>query len=451
MASVYEAIHEPSGQRSAVKVLHQMFAQNQEVLNRFFNEAKAANAVEHPAIVRIHECGMTLSGVAYLAMEYIDGANLHERLYHVGGILPEITAIQITQQIASALSAAHEKGIVHRDLKPENVMLVLEGGRLGEVRVKILDFGIAKLAMGLGMSGGLPTRTGVLMGTPTYMAPEQCRGARGVDDKADVYALGVMFYQMLSGAPPFASQGAAEVMAQHVHEPPPPLLARAPQVSVKLAEFVEQMLSKQPTARPSMTAVEAWLAAMSATQGHRSEAEAGSTVLLGGSGGQSALVRRSSPDMPTQVAEDGNRPALLPANAPTQVASNPVLDAQTKLLPALSPATAETQIQNESVPISEQKTQFDLSQGDDPPTLRPNDAQQASADLRRRAETKLVVISETLFQPPKTSQLYFETARSWLGQAVERLQKHPNRKLFLWLLGAGGMMVLMLLFYALFG
>ncbi|HMU41218.1 MAG TPA: protein kinase, partial [Pseudomonadota bacterium] len=337
------------------------------------------------------------------------------------------------------------------DLKPENVMLVLEGGRLGEVRVKILDFGIAKLAMGLGMSGGLPTRTGVLMGTPTYMAPEQCRGARGVDDKADVYALGVMFYQMLSGAPPFASQGAAEVMAQHVHEPPPPLLARAPQVSVKLAEFVEQMLSKQPTARPSMTAVEAWLAAMSATQGHRSEAEAGSTVLLGGSGGQSALVRRSSPDMPTQVAEDGNRPALLPANAPTQVASNPVLDAQTKLLPALSPATAETQIQNESVPISEQKTQFDLSQGDDPPTLRPNDAQQASADLRRRAETKLVVISETLFQPPKTSQLYFETARSWLGQAVERLQKHPNRKLFLWLLGAGGMMVLMLLFYALFG
>ena len=115
MASVYEAIHEPSGQRSAVKVLHQMFAQNQEVLNRFFNEAKAANAVEHPAIVCIHECGMTLSGVAYLAMEYIDGVNLHERLYHVGGILPEITAIQITQQIASALSAAHEKGIVHRD------------------------------------------------------------------------------------------------------------------------------------------------------------------------------------------------------------------------------------------------------------------------------------------------------------------------------------------------
>ena len=253
MASVYEAIHEPSGQRSAVKVLHQMFAQNQEVLNRFFNEAKAANAVEHPAIVRIHECGMTLSGVAYLAMEYIDGANLHERLYHVGGILPEITAIQITQQIASALSAAHEKGIVHRDLKPENVMLVLDAVRVEERRVKVLDFGIAKVATSLAADPESPdfeTQVGTTMGTPKYMAPEQYGGAAKVDGKADVFALGVMLYEMLGGAPPFPK---TSLMA--FAKPPRPLRELAPSVSPKLAEYVHSMLSPKAEQRPAMADV----------------------------------------------------------------------------------------------------------------------------------------------------------------------------------------------------
>lgn len=147
MASVYEAVHEPSGQRAAVKVLHQTFAQNSDVLNRFFNEAKAANLVVHPGVVHIYECGMAPGGVAYLAMEFLDGMSLHERLYQAGGSLPEQTVAQLGQQAASALSVMHEQKIVHRDLKPENVMLVPDQTAAGGERVKILDFGIATRAL----------------------------------------------------------------------------------------------------------------------------------------------------------------------------------------------------------------------------------------------------------------------------------------------------------------
>ena len=122
MASVYEAVHEPSGQRSAVKVLHQTFVQNSDVLNRFFNEAKAANLVVHPGVVHIYECGMAPGGVAYLAMEYLDGVSLHERLYQAGGTLPEGTVLQLGEQAASALSVMHERKIVHREAYIKNTI-----------------------------------------------------------------------------------------------------------------------------------------------------------------------------------------------------------------------------------------------------------------------------------------------------------------------------------------
>jgi serine/threonine protein kinase len=255
MATVYEAVQEPEDKRAAVKVLHPSFAANKDIVSRFLSEGHASNLISHPGIVRIFDCGQLSDGTAYLAMEYLDGVSLHERLNQSGGRLPEEVALRIGRQLADALTALHDAKIVHRDLKPENVMLVPEAELPGGERAKILDFGIAKLAAEVKAPGAMPTRTGMLMGTPTYMAPEQCRGARGVDDRADVYALGVMLYQMVGGQPPFTSPGAAEVMAMHVFETAQPLRSRAPHVSPGLETLVHEMLSKPPGARPSMRIV----------------------------------------------------------------------------------------------------------------------------------------------------------------------------------------------------
>ena len=458
MASVYEAIHEPTGQRSAVKVLHQTFAQNQDVLGRFFNEAKAANVVEHPGIVHIHECGMTPSGVAYLAMEYLDGMSLHECLHQAGSKFPENVAVQLAIQLASALSQAHAKGIVHRDLKPENVMLVPDLVRPKEVRVKILDFGIAKLGMGFGMAGALPTRTGVLMGTPTYMAPEQCRGARGVDGRADVYALGVILYQMVSGAPPFSSLGAAEVMAQHVHDIPTPVQQRASHITDLLAMLVDQMLSKQPTARPAMDEVEKRLSAL-ATQlpapspiidgllavgstGVSSQSlppppstPVAPTQLASSSGGTNA-VQVSAPDAPTRFDTSAAGAQILPPHAPTQLAVDDLADGKTKVIPALSSPTAETQFS----PVSQ----------DDPPTLRPEDAIDAAANLRRHAETKLLSINATLFTPPRNPAA-FSTLQQAKMALTEAIQRPTARPLLISVVGCLLTLLLFLLLYALWG
>jgi serine/threonine-protein kinase len=454
MASVYEAVHEPSGQRSAVKVLHHTFVQNSDVLNRFFNEAKAANLVSHPGVVHIFECGMTPDGVAYLAMEYLDGMSLHERLFHAGGSLPEGTVQLIGMQAASALAVMHEQKIVHRDLKPENIMVVPDKGAAGGERVKILDFGIAKLAMGTGQPGGMMTRTGVLMGTPTYMAPEQCRGARGVDDRADVYALGVIMYQMLAGAPPFGSPGAAEVMAQHVYQPPQPLQQRAPQVSTKLASLVDQMLRKQPGTRPSMAAVEKRLAAM-AGLGPDPETEDPSATLVfaaDGPGQPPALAGTTGSEAKTHV---GDPIALLPPSAPTQVAQEPTAktqvtaespaDAQTRKVAALAPPTAPTQFQDEARPRSEPLTQVHVPVVETPSPRRPNEVRQPTEDLRQHAMTKLVAIVPTVFQTPPQPTLFESAAPS------SRPPPSPPRTLYLSLLGALLMSVLLLVLYALLG
>ena len=256
MASVFEAVHEVGGVRAALKVLHPSLAGNHEVAVRFRSEAHAANLVHHPGLVRVLDSGQLDSGVTYLAMEYLDGVSLHARLNQLeGGRLPPLQAVYIGAQLASALSALHARKIVHRDLKPENIMLIVDGSTPGGEQAKILDFGIAKLAAADVAPGGMVTRTGMLMGTPTYMAPEQCRGARGVDDRADVYALGVILYQLIAGQPPFSGSGPAEVMAMHLFDEPPPVRGHTPQISGELARLVHELLRKQPAQRPAMAEV----------------------------------------------------------------------------------------------------------------------------------------------------------------------------------------------------
>ena len=259
MASVYEAVHEPEGLRAAIKLLHPDYAKNPDVAARFLNEARAANSVDHPGIVRIYDSGILPDGVAYLSMEYVDGVSLLDRMQKLPGRMSQAHAVQLGQQLALALAALHQRGIVHRDLKPENLMLVADPSVPGGERVKILDFGIAKLAAGTAGPGAEVTRTGMLLGTPTYMSPEQCRGSRSVDAKADVYALGVILYQLLGGQPPFIGSGAADVMTMHLFEQPAPLSSLA-EVSPRLGRLVHQMLHKSPAERPSMAQVAARLA-----------------------------------------------------------------------------------------------------------------------------------------------------------------------------------------------
>jgi serine/threonine-protein kinase len=254
MGVVYEAIQQPIERRVAIKVLLAKYAHDRELLTRFFNEARAVNRIEHPSIVQVSEFGQRSDGTAYLVMEYLRGESLTSRLDRLEAAGQQMEVAQVLQlgaQLADALTAAHEKGIVHRDMKPGNVMLVRDSAVPGGERAKILDFGIAKLSDRRSRS----TDRDLVIGTPPYMSPEQCRGAGGVDDKTDVYALGIMLYEMLCGRPPFSEESGegGELLAQHMFKEPPPLLALAPRVPVDVAELVHRLLIKDKARRPAMS------------------------------------------------------------------------------------------------------------------------------------------------------------------------------------------------------
>ena len=249
MGAVYLAEHPGIGRRVAVKVLLPQLARDQEMVIRFFNEARAANAVHHPGIVEVLDFGTLPTGAPYIVMEYLDGESLGSRLASAGR-LALAGGVEIVAQAARALGAAHAQGIVHRDLKPDNLFLTPAPGMPGRERVKVLDFGIAKLSpRGLGVSTSVKTRTGVLMGTPKYMSPEQCRGTREVDHRSDIYSLGVILYEVLCGAPPFVTEGHGEMIHMHIAQAPaPPRSARA-EISIGLERAVLRALAKEPDQR----------------------------------------------------------------------------------------------------------------------------------------------------------------------------------------------------------
>ena len=251
MGAVYEALHEAIERRVAIKILHSEYARNLDMTKRFFNEARAVNRIGHPSLVQISDHGQLADGTSYIVMEYLSGETLSCRLRRFGGRLPSSVVIHIGWQIAAALTAAHDKGIVHRDLKPDNIMLVPDQMVAGGERAKLLDFGIAKLAAD---AKGTNARTGtnVVMGTPAYMSPEQCRGAGIVDAKTDVYSLGVMLYQMLAGHPPFTAEGIGELIGMHLFREPQPLEELAAQAPARLVALVRQLMAKERETRPTM-------------------------------------------------------------------------------------------------------------------------------------------------------------------------------------------------------
>lgn len=255
MGKVYVARHPTLARKSAIKVLHADQAHDPVALSRFFTEARAADAIRHPSIVEIYDYGTLPDGAPYIVMEYLEGETLASRLER--GPLSMSESLDILCQTASALAAAHAKDVLHRDLKPDNLFLLTESDE--RPRVKIVDFGIAKLQNDL-TEISHRTRTGALVGTPLYMSPEQCLGAKDVGTASDLYALAVIAYQLLCGRPPFEAEAVGALINMHVNEPVLAPRKLNPKLPRPLEELLLSGLAKMPEDRPA--GMEAFLAAL---------------------------------------------------------------------------------------------------------------------------------------------------------------------------------------------
>ncbi len=225
MGAVYEARHTVIGKRVAVKVLLDKFLEKRELVARLLQEARLASSIGHENIVDVTDFGTTVDGRAFVVMEFLEGEAL-AALVTREAPLPVERSLRIVRQVASALGAAHAKGIVHRDVKPENCYLV----RRGDADfVKVVDFGVSKVmhAREDGPEWQRLTRTGMVLGTPLYMSPEQARGGEDIDSRADIWAVGVMLYECLTGEVPFRANNYLGVISQVLtHEAPPPTKLR---------------------------------------------------------------------------------------------------------------------------------------------------------------------------------------------------------------------------------
>ncbi len=244
MGAVFEANHLQIDKRVAVKLLLPQYATDVSVVMRFEAEAKAAAAVGHPGIIDVYDLGGASDGSPYLVMEYLEGQSL-EDLLEERVKLDLQTVAYIVSGVLSALAAVHEAGIVHRDLKPDNIFLMDVGRPLPEV--KLLDFGISKF---LDTSGvGKLTKTGTIMGTPHYMSPEQARGAEDLDHRVDIYAVGAIMYECLTGEVPFPAKNYNAIMAKILSDPIPRVTDSVPLVPSELEEVILRAMEKDRTRR----------------------------------------------------------------------------------------------------------------------------------------------------------------------------------------------------------
>jgi serine/threonine protein kinase len=261
MGHVYSATHRMIGKRAAIKVLKPDVSRSPIVVERFIQEARAVNRIGHANIIDIFAFGALEDGRAYHVMDLLIGESLRKRLKR-GPLIPS-EAASVIEETALALTAAHEKGFVHRDLKPDNIFLQAREDRWPEV--KLLDFGLAKLMPEAGFAP-FKTKTGVMLGTPEYMSPEQARGT-GVDSRTDIYALGVVMFEVLSGRRPFVSSGDAfATLMMHAEEPPPSLKNFVSDLPEEMVQLVDTMLAKDPASRPSLAAVRTVIKRLRSTQ-----------------------------------------------------------------------------------------------------------------------------------------------------------------------------------------
>ncbi|HUQ04727.1 MAG TPA: HEAT repeat domain-containing protein [Kofleriaceae bacterium] len=245
MGVIYEGRHAKLGRRVAIKVLKPEYCQSEDVVERFYQEARAVNEIHHENIVDVYDFGREPDGRVFFIMEFLEGESLGARLHR--GTVYFAEALPILEQVVRALKAAHEKGFVHRDLKPDNIWLKHRDD--GGVEVKLLDFGIAKLTGTEGAKDKL-TRTGAIIGTPTYMSPEQINGGPAIDGRTDIYSLGIIIYELFMGSTPFQGEALAAIMMGHLfNEPPPMNVHPALGVPEGAQQIVTRMLAKNPDER----------------------------------------------------------------------------------------------------------------------------------------------------------------------------------------------------------
>lgn len=253
--AVYEAVHPLLKRRAAVKVLHKVADQGSDAVQRFIAEAQAVNQIRSPHIVDIFSFGQLSDGRHFYVMDLLEGEPLDRFIARAGRV--EVgTALQLLRPIAEALDAAHAAGIVHRDLKPQNIFLVWNAQGLAVP--KLLDFGMAKLLGDVGVN----TASGTPMGTPLYMSPEQARGHK-VDQRSDIYALGVLTHELLTGQLPILGDTTIAVLMAHIHEEPTRASKACPELPPELDAPILQLLAKQPEQRPATAgaALQAMIAA----------------------------------------------------------------------------------------------------------------------------------------------------------------------------------------------
>jgi eukaryotic-like serine/threonine-protein kinase len=299
MGAVYLAKHTLLGQPVALKLLKGDLAGKQDMVDRFVREARAAAAIGSPHIVRVTDVGTAADGSPFLVMELLDGQDV-DALLKQRGSLPPMEAIDITLQVLDGLAAAHAAGIIHRDLKPANVYLVK--GKGGKPVAKLVDFGISKMHKD-GAASSL-TRTGMLMGTPMYMAPEQLKSARDVDHRVDLYAAAVTLYQMVSGTLPYEATSYETLIVQIFTEPPKPIRKVAPGLNEALARVIEQGMAPDPTKRFASAA----------------EFDAALRLAVAALGGAPALQEvHTKPDAQQIAFEHAATAYATPSSAPTDV------------------------------------------------------------------------------------------------------------------------------------
>jgi eukaryotic-like serine/threonine-protein kinase len=246
MGSVYRGRHVLMDKTVAIKVLRPSLAGDDAVVARFSREAKAASKISHPHAVSVTDFGEAENGVVFLIMEYLDGRTLKEVIVKEGP-LPLGRAVEIVRQVAGALDAAHGHGVIHRDLKSENIMLVSHNG---DEWAKVLDFGIAKILQPVGSAADAEiTQANLVVGTPQYMSPEQCSQSGALDARSDVYSLGIIIHEMLTGRLPFTGESATVVMMKQVQDPPPSILSAGSAIPVAVDKVIQRALAKQPIDR----------------------------------------------------------------------------------------------------------------------------------------------------------------------------------------------------------
>jgi len=321
MGAVYEAEHSQLRKMVAVKVLLPQLTFDPDATARFFREARTAAAVGHPGIVQVFDLGTDESGLAYLAMEKLEGEELHSRIQRAKPI-PAGFAVRVGIELCDAVSAAHEAGVLHRDLKPANVFLS-KVGRARDV-VKVLDFGIAKLQRETAAEDQV-TRSGQIMGTPLYMAPEQLRGMKDVDERIDVYAIGAILYETLAGRAPFRASSYAEVVVNVLREEPEDLALQRPDLPSALIDLVKRAMSKDRETR------------------YRSAREVGDALVALGIDSGTPWPPRT----PYPPSSSGAPPRM--ASQPG-ADSAPTLPAPTPTLPPIAPAHAAAALTDVTAP-----------------------------------------------------------------------------------------------------